>query len=192
MTSSRGLLPPSGRPPSGPWASGTTTSDHGRRRAALGNITRDAHREGKTPVATCPTNLNALEGQGVHVHRQRLSATTRPDLMGRVHRSSLTVAHLGQQPPAVRRLQYACRHSPTAPNTSRLRLPARQHGLDRRGTRAARHHFAVVDESTDPDRRGPDAADHLRPGRTSATKCNSEFARMVSIERKGEAARTPP
>jgi preprotein translocase subunit SecA len=76
----------------------------------LGNIAEMKTGEGKTLVATLPSYLNALSGEGVHVITVNdYLASYQSELMGRVHRFlGLSVGCiLAQMPPAERRVQYA-------------------------------------------------------------------------------------
>jgi preprotein translocase subunit SecA len=77
----------------------------------LGKIAEMATGEGKTLVATLPVYLNALTGRGVHVVTVNDYLAARDsEWMGAVYRFlGLTVGCiLHDQPPAVRRQQYAC------------------------------------------------------------------------------------
>ncbi|NDB76329.1 MAG: preprotein translocase subunit SecA, partial [Verrucomicrobia bacterium] len=77
----------------------------------LGMISEMATGEGKTLVATLPTYLNALSGRGVHVVTVNDYLAARDsEWMGAVYRFlGLTVGCiLHDQPPSVRRAQYAC------------------------------------------------------------------------------------
>ncbi|MBI5800010.1 MAG: preprotein translocase subunit SecA [Verrucomicrobia bacterium] len=76
-----------------------------------GMISEMATGEGKTLVATLPTYLNALTGRGVHVVTVNDYLAARDsEWMGAVYKYlGLTVGCiLHDQPPAVRRAQYAC------------------------------------------------------------------------------------
>ena len=76
-----------------------------------GMISEMATGEGKTLVATLPTFLNALTGRGVHVVTVNDYLAARDsEWMGAVYKFlGLTVGCiLHDQPPAVRRAQYAC------------------------------------------------------------------------------------
>ncbi|MEQ2009091.1 MAG: preprotein translocase subunit SecA, partial [Limisphaerales bacterium] len=76
-----------------------------------GMISEMATGEGKTLVATLPTYLNALTGRGVHVVTVNDYLAARDsEWMGAVYKFlGLTVGCiLHDQPPAVRRAQYAC------------------------------------------------------------------------------------
>ncbi|MGN6474106.1 MAG: preprotein translocase subunit SecA [Mycobacteriales bacterium] len=77
----------------------------------LGNIAEMKTGEGKTLTGVMPAYLNALSGKGVHVVTTNDYLAKRDaEWMGRIHRFlGLTVGViLAQQPPAVRREQYAC------------------------------------------------------------------------------------
>jgi preprotein translocase subunit SecA len=76
----------------------------------LGNIAEMKTGEGKTLVATAPSYLNALTGNGVHVVTVNdYLAEYQSELMGRVHRflGLTTGVILGPMDPAERRAQYA-------------------------------------------------------------------------------------
>ena len=135
----------------------------------LGNIAEMKTGEGKTLVSTLPAYLNALEGKGVHVVTVNDYLAKRDsEWMGRVHRFlGLEVGViLSQQTPEVRKAAYARRHHLRHQQRVRLRLPARQHGLVEERPGAARSPLRDRRRGRlDPDRRGADAADHLRSGR---------------------------
>ncbi len=158
----------------------------------LGNISEMKTGEGKTLVATGPTYLNALEGKGVHVITVNdFLANYQADLMGRVHRFlGLTVGTiLAQQTPAVRREQYACDITYGTNNEFgfdylRDNMAWTADELVQRG-----HHFAVVDEVDSiliDEARTPLI---ISGPADQATKWYGEFARLVSMLRKGEAAK---
>jgi preprotein translocase subunit SecA len=76
----------------------------------LGNVAEMKTGEGKTLVATLPSYLNALEGNGVHVITVNdYLAQYQSDLMGRVHRALglETGCILSAMTPADRRVEYA-------------------------------------------------------------------------------------
>jgi preprotein translocase subunit SecA len=76
----------------------------------LGNVAEMKTGEGKTLVATLPSYLNALQGQGVHVITVNdYLAEYQSDLMGRVHRALglETGCILSEMSPADRRVEYA-------------------------------------------------------------------------------------
>ena len=133
----------------------------------LGNIAEMKTGEGKTLVSTLPAYLNALTGKGVHVVTVNdYLAKYHAEWMGRIHqflglhRRRDPAGHAPRR--AARGLQR--RHHLRDQQRARLRLPARQHGHRAGGLRPAR---ALLRDRRrgrlDPDRRGPDAADHLRP-----------------------------
>jgi preprotein translocase subunit SecA len=77
----------------------------------LGNTAEMKTGEGKTLTGVLPAYLNAISGDGVHiVTTNDYLAKRDAEWMGRIHRFlGLTVGViLAQQPPAVRREQYAC------------------------------------------------------------------------------------
>ena len=97
-----------------------------------GKIAEMATGEGKTLVATCPTYLNALSGEGVHVItvNDYLASRDCREWMGPIYeRLGLTVGviqsrRLGN---AERHLGLRRRHHLRHEQRVRLRLPARQH-----------------------------------------------------------------
>ena len=123
--------------------------------------------EGKTLVATLACYLNALAGHGVHVVTVNDYLAKRDaEWMGKIYEFlGLTVGVIVHDlDDNERRAAYACRHHLRNQQRVRLRLPARQHEVRDQGLRAAR---ALLRDrrrgGLDPDRRGADAADHLRP-----------------------------
>ncbi len=141
--------------------------------------------EGKTLVATLPVYLNALEGRGVHVVTVNDYLARRDaEWMGRLYRFlglSVGVILHGLNDRERQEALQRGRHL-RAEQRVRLRLPARQHEVRARGLRAAhvsegshrRAGQAVLEAlqlrdrrrgRLDSDRRGPDAADHLRSRR---------------------------
>ena len=123
--------------------------------------------EGKTLVATLAVYLNALSGKGVHlVTVNDYLASRDAEWMGRLYGFlGLTTRRHRPRPgrqPAPRRLRG--RHHLRHQQRIRLRLSARQHEIP-----AGRHGPAAVQlrhrrrGRFDFDRRGPHAADHLRP-----------------------------
>ena len=135
----------------------------------LGNIAEMRTGEGKTLTSVLPAYLNALTGKGVHVVTVNDYLAKRDsEWMGRVHRFlGLEVGViLAQMPPEERRKAVRGRHHLRHQQRVRLRLPARQHGLGPGRVRAARAQLRHRGRGRlDPHRRGPDAADHQRPGR---------------------------
>ena len=135
----------------------------------LGNVAEMRTGEGKTLVSTLPGLPQRHHRRGrPRRHHQRLPRPPRlgvdgprppfPRPDGRRH---LRRDAPGRAPGRLRGGHHL-RHQQRV----RLRLPARQHGLDQGRVRAAR--APVRDRRRgrlDPHRRGPHAADHLRPGR---------------------------
>ena len=133
-----------------------------------GNIAEMVTGEGKTLVATLAAYLNALEGKGVHVitvndYLARRDAEWMSPLYQRPGPDRRRHPVGDGPPPAAAdlRLRHHLRHQQRV----RLRLPPRQHEADPRdagaGPAALRDHRRGRQH---PDRRGPDPADHLRPG----------------------------
>ena len=126
--------------------------------------------EGKTLVSTLPAYLNGLTGQGVPPHHgQRVPGPAGLGVdgppapvarrVGGAHRPRRR-RHRVQAGPVRRR--HHLRHEQRV----RLRLPARQHGDEPRAPGPARPPLLHRRRGgLDPDRRGPDAAHHLGPGR---------------------------
>ncbi len=133
----------------------------------LGNIAEMKTGEGKTLVSTLPAYLNAITGKGVHVVTVNdYLAKYHAEWMGRVHQFlGLTVGViLPDMAPDERREAYLCRHHLRDQQRARLRLPARQHGHHPGRLRPARPPLRGRRRGRlDPDRRGADPADHLRP-----------------------------
>ena len=114
-----------------------------------GNIAEMKTGEGKTLVATMPSYLRALTGEGVHVVTVNdYLAEYQSDLMGRVHRflGLTTGCILAGQTPAERRKQYACDITYGTNNEFgfdylRDNMAQRPEDLVQRG-----HAFVIVDE----------------------------------------------
>ena len=154
----------------------------------LGNIAEMRTGEGKTLVATAPAYLNALSGKGVHVVTVNdYLAEYQSDLMGRVHRFlGLTAGCiLSPMNPAAAPRDVQVRHHLRHEQRARLRLPARQHGVEQRRAGPARPQLRDRRRGRlDPGRRGPHPADHQRPGRPA-----DEVVRRVRPRRPAAAAR---
>ena len=152
----------------------------------LGNIAEMKTGEGKTLVATAPAYLNALAGKGVHVVTVNdYLASYQSELMGRVYRflGLTSGVILSTQRPDERRAQYAVRHHVRHQQRVRVRLPARQHGVEHRRARPARPQLRDRRRGRlDPHRRGPHAADHLRP----------RLRRRQPLVRRVRQGRPPP
>ena len=123
--------------------------------------------EGKTLVATLPVYLNALAGRGVHVVTVNDYLARRDaEWMGRIYGFlglSVGVIVHGLTPDQ-RRQAYGVRRHLRHEQRIRLRLSARQHGVQPRVHGAAR---ALLRDrrrgGLHPGRRGAHAAHHLRP-----------------------------
>ncbi|MHB1065539.1 MAG: preprotein translocase subunit SecA [Georgenia sp.] len=115
----------------------------------LGNIAEMKTGEGKTLVATLPSYLNALTGNGVHIVTVNdYLAGYQSELMGRVHRflGMTTGTILSGQTPAQRREEYAADITYGTNNEFgfdylRDNMAWATADLVQRG-----HHFAIVDE----------------------------------------------
>jgi hypothetical protein len=125
--------------------------------------------EGKTLVATLACYLNALAGHGVHVVTVNDYLAKRDaEWMGKIYEFlGLTVGVIVHDlDDTERRNAYACRHHLRNQQRVRLRLFARQHEVRDQGLRAARALLRHRGRGgLDSDRRGADAADHLRADR---------------------------
>ena len=125
--------------------------------------------EGKTLTATLPVFLNTLAGDSVHVVTVNDYLARRDsEWMTPIYEAlGVTVAALQDgddhaDAPGQIRLRRHLRHQLRV----RLRLPARQHVAVARGMRPARPRLRDRGRGRQhPDRRGADAADHLRPPR---------------------------
>ena len=133
----------------------------------LGNIAEMKTGEGKTLVATLPSYLNALAGNGVHVVTVNdYLAKYHAEWMGRIHHF---LGLIDRRDPAVDEARRAprglqLRHHLRHQQRARLRLPARQHGQLAGGVRPARPPLRDRRRGRlDPDRRGAHPADHQRP-----------------------------
>ena len=117
----------------------------------------------------CRSTSTRSTGEGVHVVTVNdYLAKYHAEWMGRIyHFLGLSVGMvLPQMSSEARRDVVPVRHHLRHQQRVRLRLPARQHGQPDRGLRPARPPLRDRRRGRlDPDRRGPDAADHLRPVR---------------------------
>ena len=160
-----------------------------------GNIAEMKTGEGKTLTAVLPAYLNALAGNGVHVVTVNDYLAKRDaEWMGRIHRFlglevGVILAEMDARgaPQAVRR-----RHHLRHQQRVRLRLPARQHGLEPGGVRPARPPLRHRGRGgLDPHRRGADPADHQRAGRAElpAGTRSSPRSRRGCGRRRGRRGR---
>ena len=154
-----------------------------------GNIAEMKTGEGKTLVATLPSYLNALSGDGVHVVTVNDYLAERDsEWMGRVHRFlGLTVGViLANMDPATRRQQYGCDITYGTNNEfgfDYLR-DNMAWSIDERVQRG--HNFAVVDETDSiliDEARTPLI---ISGPADAATKWYSEFARLVPRLKRGD------
>ncbi|CAA9329502.1 MAG: Protein translocase subunit SecA, partial [uncultured Frankineae bacterium] len=156
---------PRGRPPH-PRAAPLRRAGDGRRRPAHGQHLRDAHRRGQDPHLRAAGLPERPRGQGrARRDGQRLPRPPRRRVDGA--RAPLPRAvgrrHPGQRaargPPRGLRLRHHLRHQQRV----RLRLPARQHGVERHRAGAARPPLRDRGRGRlHPHRRGAHAADHQR------------------------------
>ncbi len=125
--------------------------------------------EGKTLVATLAVYLNALEGKGVHVVTVNDYLAQRDARwMGQIYKFlGLTVGCIVHElDDEERQQQYAC--DVTYATNNELGFDYLRDNMKFRLEEMVQRDFnyAIVDEvELDPDRRGADAADHLRSGR---------------------------
>ena len=135
----------------------------------LGYVAEMKTGEGKTLVGTLPAYLNALSGKGVHlITVNDYLAERDSEMMGRVHKFlGLSVGCiLANMTPAAAPRAVQLRHHVRHEQRVRLRLPARQHGVVPGRAGPARPQLRHRRRGRlDPRRRGPYAADHLRPRR---------------------------
>ena len=135
----------------------------------LGNIAEMKTGEGKTLTSVLPAYLNALvRRRRAPGHGERLPGQARrrehgPDPpLPRPDRRRDPLRDVPGDPPHAVRVRHHLRHEQRV----RLRLPARQHGLELGRPGAARAQLRHRRRGRlHPDRRGAHAADHLRPGR---------------------------
>ena len=114
-----------------------------------GNIAEMKTGEGKTLVATMPSYLNALTGEGVHVVTVNdYLASYQSELMGRVHRFlGLSVGCiLTSQKPAERRKQYAADITYGTNNEFGFDYLRDNMAWDKSELVQRGHHYAIVDE----------------------------------------------
>ena len=126
--------------------------------------------EGKTLTATLPVFLNTLAGDSVHVVTVNDYLARRDSEWMKPIYEALGVsvaAAPGRRRPRDPAAQIRLRRHLRDQLRVRLRLPARQHVGDARALRPARPRLRDRGRGRQhPDRRGADAADHLRPART--------------------------
>ena len=127
--------------------------------------------EGKTLTATLAVFLNTLAGDSVHVvtvndYLARRDAEWMKPIYDALGVSVAAIQDSDDH--AARQVKYACDVVYGDQLGIRLRLPARQHGRRARALRAARPPLRGRGRGRQhPDRRGADAADHLRRARRS-------------------------
>lgn len=155
----------------------------------LGNVAEMKTGEGKTLVATLPSYLNALTGQGVHVVTVNdYLAEYQSELMGRVHRmlGLETGCILSQMTPEQRRAEYAKDITYGTNNEFgfdylRDNMAWSMEELVQRG-----HHFAIVDEVDSiliDEARTPLI---ISGPADAATKWYTEFSKIAKILKRGE------
>ncbi len=147
----------------------TTCSSSAAWCSTTGSIAEMRTGEGKTLVATLPCYLNALEGKGVHVVTVNDYLARRDaEWMGKLYNFlGLSDWHRRQLAGRAREEgRVPLRHHLRPEQRVRLRLPARQHEVQRARLRAARAQLRDRRRGRlDPHRRGAHAAHHQRPGR---------------------------
>jgi preprotein translocase subunit SecA len=155
----------------------------------LGNVAEMKTGEGKTLVATLPSYLNALTGQGVHVITVNdYLAEYQSELMGRVHRllGLETGCILSSMTPEQRRAEYAKDITYGTNNEFgfdylRDNMAWSMEELVQRG-----HHFAIVDEVDSiliDEARTPLI---ISGPADAATKWYTEFSKIAKILKRGE------
>lgn len=155
----------------------------------LGNVAEMKTGEGKTLVATLPSYLNALTGQGVHVVTVNdYLAEYQSELMGRVHRmlGLETGCILSQMTPEQRRAEYAKDITYGTNNEFgfdylRDNMAWSMEELVQRG-----HHFAIVDEVDSiliDEARTPLI---ISGPADAATKWYTEFSKIAKLLKRGE------
>ena len=132
-----------------------------------GNIAEMKTGEGKTLVATMPAYLNALTGRGVHVVTVNDYLARRDaDWMGLVYHAlgmsvGVVVPGMAEED---KRPAYDADITYATNNELGFDYLRDNMKSDLAQVLQRDHYFAIVDEvELDPDRRGPHAADHLRP-----------------------------
>ncbi|WP_226345190.1 preprotein translocase subunit SecA [Agilicoccus flavus] len=154
-----------------------------------GNVAEMKTGEGKTLVATLPSYLNALTGQGVHVITVNdFLAQYQSELMGRVHRALglETGCILASMTPAQRRAEYAKDITYGTNNEFgfdylRDNMAWNTEELVQRG-----HHFCIVDEVDSiliDEARTPLI---ISGPADAATKWYTQFAKIVTRLERGE------
>ncbi len=157
----------------------------------MGNVAEMKTGEGKTLVATLPSYLNALTGKGVHIVTVNdYLAEYQAELMGRVHRmlGLETGVILASMTPEQRRAEYAKDITYGTNNEFgfdylRDNMAWSTDELVQRG-----HNFAIVDEVDSiliDEARTPLI---ISGPADQATKWYSEFAKIVQLLERGEAA----
>ena len=134
-----------------------------------GNIAEMKTGEGKTLMATLPVYLNALTGRGVHVVTVNDYLAKRDaDWMGLVyHALGMTVGVVvPNMPEDQKKVAYDADITYATNNELGFDYLRDNMKSDLAQVLQRDHFFAIVDEvELDPDRRGADAAHHLRPER---------------------------
>src|SRR5687767_14129153 len=134
-----------------------------------GRIAEMATGEGKTLVATLPLYLNALAGRGAHlVTVNNYLARRDSQWMGHVYKYlGLTVGCIDDTEPSTPARRDAYNADITYGTNNEFGFDYLRDNmvfsLDQRVQRERA--YAIVDEVLHPHRRGPDSADHQRPGR---------------------------
>jgi preprotein translocase subunit SecA len=154
-----------------------------------GNVAEMKTGEGKTLVATLPSYLNALSGEGVHVVTVNdYLAQYQSELMGRVHRALglETGCILSSMTPTQRREEYAKDITYGTNNEFGFDYLRDNMGWARKDLVQRGHHFALVDEVDSiliDEARTPLI---ISGPADQATKWYNEFAKLVQRLNRGE------
>ena len=155
----------------------------------MGNVAEMRTGEGKTLVATLPSYLNALSGEGVHVVTVNdYLAEYQSELMGRVHRALGldTGCILSAMTPAQRRAEYAKDITYGTNNEFGFDYLRDNMGWSLNDLVQRGHHFAIVDEVDSiliDEARTPLI---ISGPADQATKWYTEFAKIAQRLNRGE------
>jgi preprotein translocase subunit SecA len=155
----------------------------------MGNVAEMRTGEGKTLVATLPSYLNALSGEGVHVVTVNdYLAEYQSELMGRVHRALglETGCILSAMTPAQRRAEYAKDITYGTNNEFGFDYLRDNMGWSLNDLVQRGHHFAIVDEVDSiliDEARTPLI---ISGPADQATKWYTEFAKIAQRLNRGE------
>ena len=164
---------------------------HRRHGPPQGHDRRDAHRRGQDPRRDARLLPERARGQGrPRRHRERLPRPPRRGVDGqalRLPRPDAPASSSTSRATREKRDAYRSRHHVRPEQRVRLRLPARQHEVQRARLRAARAELRDRRRGRlDPHRRGAHAAHHQRPGRDARARSTSRSTRCIPRLRKDE------